>query len=199
MLTIFWEVDKVAQPFIKMKIRNKSGHKKNRRFLNVRSKSAQMQMTETIAVIFIFFVLVLFGLIFYFKYQQVALKEEQQELLGARAMDTTLQALFMPELICSRGNAEPEDNCFDMLKVASASGIFQEHLTDYYFNLFGYANISIQPIYPQTQEAFILYDKPKPEFISKEPTFFVVTLRNDLETEGLSTYGFGYLIVEVYD
>ena len=77
------------------------------------NKKAQMQMLETIGVIFIFFVLILFGSIFYFKFQEISFQNKQEELLAQSAMDTTLVTLFLPEIQCSRGDSEAEDNCID--------------------------------------------------------------------------------------
>lgn len=165
---------------------------------NKMEKKGQMQMTETIAILFIFFILLLFGIIFYFRYQQSAFQEKQEELLGARAIETTLKALFMPELICSRGEAEPEDNCFDVLKLDSASATVKDYLDEYYFEIFSYASISVHQVYPDEEEkTWILYNKVKPDYTRKEPTFFVVTLKDELGG-AVPKYGFGYISVEVY-
>ncbi len=156
-------------------------------------KKGQIHLSETIAVLFIFFVLILFGLIFYSKYQQVAIKEKGEELLASRAMDTALRVLFLPELICSRGEAEVEDNCIDVLKLRPANETLFNHVEDYYFDMLSYATITITPLFPE-QKTFVLYDQPKPEYTKKEPTYFVVSLRDDT----LGSYGFGYVKVEVY-
>ena len=115
------------------------------------SRKGQMQMTETIAILFIFFILLLFGIIFYFRYQKIAFQEKQEELLGARAMESTLKALFMPELICSRGEAEPEDNCFDVLKLNATQETMKNYLDEYYFEMFSYATIIVQETYPENK------------------------------------------------
>ncbi len=154
-------------------------------------------MTETIAVLFIFFVLIAFGLIFYYQYQKVSMKEKQAELFATRAMDTTLKTLFLPELACSKGEAEPEANCFDMMKLRHANQTIKAHLADYYFDLFSYAKIKVTQTYP-VSDSWTLYDK-KPEQSNREsynyePTFFVVTLKDDLT----GSYGFGFIEVGVY-
>lgn len=164
--------------------------------LNSRRKG-QIQTSETIAVLFIFFVLILFGIIFYYKYQQVAIRERGEELLSLRAMDTTLKVLFLPELMCSKGEAEPEDNCVDLLKVRHANETMQQHLEDYYFNLFSYSTISIHQLYPD-ERVYLIYDKPKLPFSRKESTFFVVSVRDDTRGGSNPQYGFGYVQVEVY-
>lgn len=157
---------------------------------------AQMQMTETIAVLFIFFVLILFGIVFYYQYQRVSISEKNQELIAVRAVDTTLKTLFLPELSCSRGEAETEDNCIDMMKLRQANATFQRHLEEYYFQIFSYSSVAVYQVYP-TPMNFTLYDKPKPDYTNFEPTFFVVSLRDETAGEE-PTYNFGYIKVGVY-
>jgi len=169
-------------------------------------KRGQLHITETIAVLFIFFVLVFFGLLFYSKYQKISLAEKQEELLGERAMETTLKTLFLPELGCSKGEAEQEDNCIDLMKLEAAQKTFSEHINDYYFGIFSYANITVQELYPDSARSWTLYDKLKTKTLEdgtvvkdwerKEPTYFVVTLRD--ESQGGVQYRFGYIVVEVY-
>ncbi|MEW5896526.1 MAG: hypothetical protein AB1668_02435 [Nanoarchaeota archaeon] len=161
------------------------------------NKKGQTHISETIAVLFIFFILVLFGVVFYYKYQQSAIREEQEELLATRAMESTLKALYLPELICSKGEAEREDDCFDMLKLRSANNTFNEYMDSYYFDIFSYSKIYVKEVYPQQKE-WVLYDKPKPDFTRKEPTYFVTALRDDTAGEIEPKYSFGYLVVEVY-
>lgn len=178
----------------------------------LRKKKGQMQMMETIGVLFIFFILVVFGMIFYFKYQQIALQEKQEELTAARAMDSTLVALFLPELQCSRSGAEAEDNCIDISKLDALEEVMSDYSSEYYFNIFSYSRIYVEMVYP-TNYTWTIYDREKvkvdeagaevPDWEFKEPTFFVVTLRDELNFFGSltgddSTYGFGYLVVEVY-
>jgi len=168
--------------------------------MHKKRKRGQIRMSETIAVMFIFFVLVVFGIIFYYNYSKVAAKEKQAELLGSKAMDVTLKSLFLPELICSRGEAEPEDNCFDMMKLRQVNKTFMEHFGEYYFDLFPYTTITVEKIYPGPKKNWTLYDKPKPDWQNKEATYFVVALRdNDPSNPGGYIYTFGVLRVEVYN
>lgn len=172
---------------IRMKSNNKS---------QIRSRRAQIRMSETIAVLFIFFVLVVFGIIFYVKYSQIAAEERQEELLGMKAMDITIKSLFLPELICSRGEAEPYDNCIDLLKLKHACEIFKDHTEDYYFNLFSYSKINITQVYPTPGE-WILYEKEKPDWENRELSHFVVSLRDETK-DGKGEFSFGVLTIEVY-
>ena len=161
------------------------------------TKKAQMQMTETIAILFIFFLLLLFGIVFYYQYSKGAIKEKHQELTEARALDTTVRVLFLPELICSRGEAEKEENCLDLMKLRSFDTIIQQHWEDYYFHLFSYGRIVVYRLYPEPKE-WIIYDKKKAEFKGYTPTFFVVSLRDDRAGDEKPLYSFGYIEIGVY-
>jgi hypothetical protein len=106
--------------------------------------------------------------------------------------------LTLPELICSKGTAEPEENCFDMLKLRHVNETFAENFEDYYFSLFPYTRISVREIYPGNQ-TWILYEKEKPDYTSIEPTRFVVSLKNEVNgTTNNAEYALGVLTVEVY-
>lgn len=172
--------------------------KKENWFDKKHNRKAQIHMTETIAVIFIFFVLVGFGLIFYSRYHKVSLQEKAEELIAKRAIDTTTKALFLPELICSDAEAEPEGNCIDMMKLPYAIEAIEKNKIDYYFDVFGYSKITLHQIYPETdpEKEWKIYDFQPSEFTSVEPTFFVVALKSN-DNLGKS-YGYGYLKVEVY-
>lgn len=163
-----------------------------------KNKKAQIRMAETIGVLFIFFILVIFGIIFYYQFQKVALKEKQEEFLANRAIITSLKTVYLPELTCTKGEAEAEGNCFDLFKLRDSSSMFQGHLNDYYYHLFGYANISITKLYPLPQEKWVIYAKEKPSWKSKEPTYFTVSLRDESTGSDAPLYNFGYLQVEVY-
>ena len=164
-------------------------------------KKGQVHMTETIAVLFIFFVLLLFGIIAYAKFQQWALKENQEELLASKAIETATKLLFLPELACTKGEAEAEDNCFDMSKVRwlNSNSYFEKNI-DYYFDIFSYATISINQTYPapdptDPNSGFVkLYDRQDPNRLNSESTFFVVSLKDEINEQ----FGYGYVEIKVY-
>lgn len=165
--------------------------------MNLRTKNGQIQMTETIAVLFIFFIIVLFAIIFYYKFQEGSLREKQEELLGAKAVETSLRTTFFPELTCSLGEAEPEANCFDIAKLDAVNKTLTKYLDSYYFEIFSYAKISVKEIYPGNNN-WTLYNKEKPGRIKKKPTFQIIALKDDLASELETKYRYGYVQVEVY-
>ncbi len=165
-----------------------------------KSKKAQMHITETIGVLFIFFILVAFGLIFYYKYTDQAMKEEHRQAVADRAVKTALEVFTLPELACTRGDAELEDYCVDMAKVRHLNETFNEHLADYYFKLFGYAKIKVVELYPNTGNEYALYDKKKPanETSEYEASYFVIALKDEITDMERTPYSFGYIEVGVY-
>ena len=163
------------------------------------NKSAQIHLTETIAVIFIFFVLILFGAIFYFKFQTGVISDKRVELVNARVIDTATKTLFLPELTCTKGDSTVA-NCIDMMKARRAQSLFSENEEQHkYFELFSYANITLKQIYPPLppdESITYLYSKKPVEFTKKKPTFFVVSLKD--QEIAKDYHAFGYLLIEVY-
>jgi len=161
-------------------------------------RRAQVHLTETIAILFIFFILVGLGISFYGKYKSISFVEQQEEQLQARAIRTTLRAIFLPELLCSRGSAEPEENCMDVVKAREFSPQLQDQFDDYYFEMFSYANITLQQVYPSLEKIPLYVHVPE-TYEQRETTFFVMALRDETKGErGVPSYGFGYLRVEVF-
>lgn len=187
------------------------------------TKKAQAQMMETIVVLFIFFILLAFSAIFYVRYQKIAAQEKESEVLVARALDTTLLVLFMPELTCTKGEAEVEDNCFDVMKLNHLYGLVNtdEKNKQYYFHQFSFANVYVDKIYPpangcllddahgiscpgQNIKRWTIYHQElrdaqeRPTWKNKEQTVFIVSLRDLSEDKPEYTYGYGVLTVEVF-
>ena len=56
-------------------------------------KKAQIRMTETVAVIFIFLILVVIGIVFFSKYQEGATQEKVHEQFVKQAQEITTKLL----------------------------------------------------------------------------------------------------------
>tara|TARA_Y100000310_G_C20411001_1_gene681978 strand:+ start:69 stop:575 length:507 start_codon:yes stop_codon:yes gene_type:complete len=164
-----------------------------------KNRKGQARMTETIAILFIFFVLILFGIIFYYKYSQSAAAEYELELLSKKSIEVTTKMLFLPELQCSKGESEAEGFCFDLMKLRTLSKTIKGHLEDYYFDIFSYSTITINETFPNPENSWVVYDFPKPGFKDKELTRFVISLRDEsFGKSGEPAYSFGFVTVEVY-
>jgi len=154
-------------------------------------KSAQIKMFETIAILVVFFFLVGFGLIFYSRIVQVTSSAKQDEATILKSIQVAEEVFFLPEIQCSKyGN--PEDNCIDLYKLDAFKALISSNKV-YYFELFGYNEITINEIYPEKNN-WQLYNNPKPSYSDKIQTQFPVAIHNPISDE----YSFGVLYVNVY-
>lgn len=154
-------------------------------------KRAQLQMTETVAVLIVFFILLLFGLLFYTRFQRSALDEQRAEFAGERAITISLTSLLLPELKCSKGDNVPVRDCVDLFKIDVAQQKMQEE-RDYYFDLFGFARVSVEEYYPGKNK-WMLYENVNPDATSSVKTPIPVALYDPVQR----TYRFGVLTIEV--
>lgn len=124
-------------------------------------KKSQMQMTETIAVIVIFFILIVAGLIFYAKFQTDSIEKKQAEVVTKKAIALSLTSSFLPELRCSNNNVIVQD-CVDMLKLKSFKYLIDDEdnpeFKTYYSLLFGQSNIYVTDVTGQLEPEVKLYE-----------------------------------------
>ncbi len=168
------------------------------------SRKAQVQTMETIAILFIFFFLLGMGAIFYVRIQKILFQEKQAELAGTRALEVAALASHLPELICSKGAAEPEAHCIDGGKLAAAQELMKQN-RQHYFVLFGYAQITVRPYKSdgtaQDQDPIVLYNYELPdEEYSVEPAHFIVKVKEPFaqENPALPEYALAVLTVETF-
>lgn len=110
-------------------------------------KKAQAGMFEIIMVLFVFFLLVGFGLIFYAGMQKRSSAEDSKSALELRAVRVAQIASTLPELQCSLDNAVRE-NCVELQKISSAEKVMQQNAPEYY-DIFGYGEIYVEKMYPE--------------------------------------------------
>jgi len=136
------------------------------------SRKAQLKMVETIAVMFVFFILLVLGIVFYSRMQTVTIKQESAERFTQKAIGISQIMMFLPELMCSEEGVTKE-SCFDYYKLRGFNAVVDLDTDNklYYYDQFGYANISIQMIYPGGND-IVIYDNPKPQWttLSNFPT-----------------------------
>lgn len=109
----------------------------------------QIKMGETIAVMVIFFYLVVFGFSFYTGMQQRWYEDELNRQLELRVLQITQKASYIPELQCSIQNIQ-YDNCFDIQKAAIFSEMLKNDPALYrrYYDIFRFSKIEIKEVYP---------------------------------------------------
>ncbi len=154
-------------------------------------KKSQIQIGETIAVLFVFFILIVIGFIFYAKVIKGNLVVENDELLQANSIAIAQRAMFLPELQCTEDNIVI-DGCIDSMKLNSAAGLMAANQVQY-FDMFEYSKMEVSQIYPISFNKQIYYAEPqnsKGKFVTRVP----VSLYNSTTKR----FGFGILNITTF-
>lgn len=148
-------------------------------------------MMETAAVLAVFFLLVVFGFVFYSNAikNDVGLKEE--ESIQLEAIKVVQRAFFLPELACSDGG-RVIDNCIDLMKLEASLDVINGNEI-YYFDKFAFSRIVVNEIYPDEKE-WVIYDKSLEEYSYKSSTNIPVSIFDPLENKN----SFGVVNVVVF-
>jgi hypothetical protein len=152
-------------------------------------------MGETIAVLVVFFFLLVIGLVFYANIATTKVEESRYKNTELEAINAMKRALSLPELQCSHNNIVDEA-CIDSYKLAAAKEVIASNRAAY-FDLFGTSVITIKKVYPSADggEAPIeLYSYPLTTFSSRLNTSTPISLFNT--TEG--TYSFALVEIVTY-
>ena len=144
---------------------------------------------ETIAILFIFFIIVFVGIVFYSNIMKSKITDTLSEYDELSKLQVVQIVSSLPEIQCSQDNIV-EPNCIDLVKFQAAKDILK--MTDY-FDLFGFSTLTVEEVYPN-QNVYVLYDKQPPDIDGKLASYFPISLYDAKE----QSYYFGVLIVEVY-
>lgn len=125
----------------------------------MRKTKSQLKMAETLGVIFVFLILVIFGFLFYAKFQRVTFKTQVQEEHEKRSVEIAQRAFSLPELQCSANNIVI-DTCIDLLKLEALSTMLQtdQSLKLRYYDAFASSTVTVKQLYPSTKE-WKLYER----------------------------------------
>jgi len=151
-------------------------------------KKAQIQIMETIAILLIFFVLVVIGFVFFMRTASYGHEQEitkNQELESIRVSQTVSS---LPELQCSSKNII-EENCFDELKLDAFKDL--ENKEQMYYPFFYNSKIIVRD-YSEESTSWILYDKTTEG--SSYKTIMPILIKNPQNRN----YAFGILDVTYY-
>jgi hypothetical protein len=110
-------------------------------------------MFETIAILFIFFILLVLGLIFYANVQGQEQQKKSREFRELRAIENMQKLMFLPEIQCGKQGIEIY-TCADALKLDALEQQIQENPV-YYADLFGNTQIVVREVYPGTKSWLI--------------------------------------------
>jgi len=157
-------------------------------------------MTETIGILVVFFILILFGVIFYAQYQKSAIREQQDIATGKRAVATSLKAFYLPELRCTKGFDEAFIACVDIHKL----NIFQNKINEnynFYANIFGKSYISLYNVIENN--TIEIYNGTPSVWTKKIPIRFPVLIYDAIEPGTCKDVSgrcdFSVLSVDIYE
>lgn len=156
---------------------------------------------ETIAVLFVFFILLAMGLIFYASYQKSQAEIRMKEMNKLSAQHLAQMMTNLPELRSSRKGIRGV-NTFDIFKIQALQKIIVSKddlslLT--YKEKFGNSIIRVHEIYPSNR-TWDIYNNSLEKARSKDPFFIPVSLFDppDPQTHPGGVYSFGILEVVHY-
>ena len=114
-----------------------------------KNKRGQLQTQETILVVFIFIILIVFGLVFFYRVQSSSIAQEFNEFQKDKLSVDFITLGDLPEFSCSKAGIK--ESCIDTAKLIAFSSLYNStrQYKDYYFERFGYKNITIYQIYPK--------------------------------------------------
>jgi len=159
-----------------------------------KSRKAQVKMFETIAILIVFFFLIVFGVSFYTLMQKSSFEKENEKNVQLKSVAIAQKVAYLPETDCAMIGIQI-DNCFDVHKAKALQHIFQTDDTKQlaYFPILEYSTITLERIYPHTGEKVVVYNLTG-ERVRKIPTFYPIVLYNATS----KTFDFGVLEVDVY-
>src|SRR3989338_5073296 len=131
------------------------------------TKKSQLQMGEIVAVLVVFFIIVLIGFVVYFSVLRGEIEDRTEEARDVGSVGVVQAVLAMPELQCSDNNVVKE-KCVDLLKVQASTGavgVISSKPQDY-FDILGFSEIKIRQVYPTSSE-WIIYDNQLTDSTSK--------------------------------
>ncbi len=129
------------------------------------NKKAQMRILESVAVLVIFFILLVIASTIYFKIQNSRMDKERLVFENAETMRTLIKLQSLPELDCSFASAHTI-NCFDKYKLIAFSDLIKKDAAkEFYYPIFGEATISVNISFP-VKENFLIYDSKPSKFRS---------------------------------
>ena len=104
-------------------------------------KKSQIKMVETISILIIFFVLLLFGFMFYSQFQKRSLLIQQQEFVAKSAVVNSLKTVYLNEFRCE--HTEQSGRCIDLVKFRNFHDKLaaSDELAAYYSDLFSTSHV----------------------------------------------------------
>lgn len=144
------------------------------------TKKGQIKLFESIAVMFIFFLLVAGGFAVYGKFATYNFKHEQSIQESKEAIETAQTVSLLPEFICS--DEIVQENCFDLYKVKAFSKYINQSAGTndllYYFDLFQFSTITLEVFDLRSFNSthYLIYDNKLDKYVSKSNVYYPITV-----------------------
>jgi hypothetical protein len=157
------------------------------------SGKSQIKLGETVAIMFVFFILLIIGAVFYMNLQRTTVQRDIAEGTELRAVELAQIISFLPEAQCTESNVV-KASCFDLYKLIGLSTVSKSAKgLDLYANEFGTSMIRLNVVYPY-QGNWTLYSNVKGNFTSAPVTHIPIALYNTTDDK----YYFGVLEITTY-
>jgi len=158
-------------------------------------KKGQLQIAENIGILVVFFILLVFGLVFYVGLQKTSVDTKKEEFSQLSTVSINQLVLNLPELLCSKGFNVYEGYCFDIEKIE----VFKQYLKDnniyrdtIYFDKFKNSKIIVKKVF-LGEEEYVVYDRSL-ENVDSTQTQLPISLYDPVNDE----YSIGVLTIEVF-
>lgn len=126
---------------------------------------AQIRILESVAVLIIFFILLVIGSSIYFGIQNSKVSKELRVQESVEVLRAGIKLQSLTELDCSFASAHTI-NCFDLYKLQAFSDLVKEEgIPDFYYSMFGSAVINVSVLFP-FEKSFVIYDIHPEKFTS---------------------------------
>ncbi|MBW3012858.1 hypothetical protein KY325_01385 [Candidatus Woesearchaeota archaeon] len=161
-------------------------------------KRGQIQTLESVAVLFVFFILLALSMVFYMSYAKSKESGRLAEINREQAMLIAQQVINLPELKSSR-RAVRGVNTIDAIKLEALKNVLDRNFDlrqGIYQERFGSSIISVREIYPGQNE-WQLYSNPDLDANFRNEFYVPVSLYNPLEVPG-GNYSVGLLHILYY-
>ncbi len=153
-------------------------------------------MFETIAVLVVFFFILVFGVSFYFVLQRSSLSRQMERNAQLVSIQISQKISDLPELDCALAGIQI-DNCVDKVKLEKLNQALEDDAKKlYYFNVLGYSEVVLNIIYTSysAEEQYEIYERTPNSFFSAYKNQIPVLLYDPVENK----FAFGALEVTTY-
>ncbi|MCX8147062.1 MAG: hypothetical protein N3D84_01195 [Candidatus Woesearchaeota archaeon] len=163
-------------------------------------KKSQIQMMETVMVLFVFFVIVGLAFIFYSRIQTGKINEMNRQKAENEAVAIAQNVIYMPELQCSESDVQT-DLCYDIYKLEAFSSMVKPNKADiflFYRKDLGESVVNVEKIFPQSGKKWEVYNNTPLEMEKRGYITTEIPILLKDPTKRTAQYSIGLLSIKVY-